>query len=636
MKLFAFCTALAIAISVFAGAGLTYVFAEDYPPYNPAGNLFSNGDCSNTASGNGWTYYGAAGHAAISMQNEALKITVYQFHSTNRTVITVTHNDVPLQPNKVYKVSFWMKCSETVKFGKTDKFPGNNQELLVRVMKDTNTYVDKDGKQSYLQFTLPAEDAVFEKDTWKKVEGILNTEGFEAAMDQEKYLVRFFLGTGTVITDNTAVKELSSILTIILDSFELREVGEELPQAALELTAEGAGEDDVVLTADRNVENGAKTTITAAVKPGKNIVFEKWVNSRGEIVSSDPVYTFENSGDTSFKAVFKNLHQYDIEVEVNDSQLGTVSQTTGKYNYGDTVTLTAVPNGNNKFECWEEDGYVVSTNTDYKFTVKGNHKIKANFVETGKHKVVFKDAKGKIFKIESVEKGKAATAPSAAELLKPGYEFAGWDKDFSNITEDTEVTAIYKQVDKKYTVSVENGAIDGFGGTNSRQYEFDSLVTVIANDSKNFSYWKDGKTNRILSYDPIYSFYVSGDISLIAVNKATDAQKKPVVVINNVIEEKDAVSFAVQYTVPSGTGYKIEEYGILLSDTFDQNSVFNLSTTEAVRKSAVNSTALTGQFMITKENAGSKTWYGRAYIIYKDGKGNLVTVYSDIVSGKGQ
>lgn len=636
-KLIAYLIALAVTISVFAVTNLPNVYAEDYPPYNAEGNLFSNGDCSNSSPGNGWTYYGAAGYAFITIQDEALKLTVYKFDSSNRTYITMTHDGVPLKPNKEYKVSFWIKCSETIKFGKTDKYPGNNQELLVRVMKTGSTYVDKDGTQKYLQFTI---NDTFEKDTWRKVEGILNTEGYESAMDQEKYIIRFFLGTGTIIANNTEDKEPSYPVTIICDNFEIREAGEggeageDIPQAALELKAEGAMEDDVLLSKTGSSKNGTGTTITAAVKPGRNLVLEKWVNSSGAFVSSNSIYTIGNNGDTSYKAVFKSLPQYDIEIEVNDSQLGTVSQSTGKYNYGETVTITATPNGDNKFVCWEEDGNVVSTNANYKFTVKGNHKIKANFVEAGKYKVVFKDAKGKIFKIESVEKGKSATAPVDADILKPGYEFTGWDKDFSNITGDTEVVATYKQNDTKYNVSVENGAFDGFGSATSRQCEFDTLVTVIASDTKNFSYWKDSTANKILSYDPIYSFYVSEDISLTAVNNAADAQKKPVVVINSVIQEKGAVSFAAQYTIPSGTEYKIEEYGVLLSETYDPNDIFNLSTTSVIRKSATSSTALTGQFVVTKEDAGSKTWYGRAYIVCKDGKGNLITLYSDVAEGR--
>ncbi|MBR4636223.1 MAG: InlB B-repeat-containing protein [Clostridia bacterium] len=57
------------------------------------------------------------------------------------------------------------------------------------------------------------------------------------------------------------------------------------------------------------------------------------------------------------------------------------------------------------------------------------------------HTVVFRDWNGDVLKIEVVAHGEAATAPADPE--REGYTFTGWDKDFSNITTDTDVTAQY-------------------------------------------------------------------------------------------------------------------------------------------------------------------------------------------------
>jgi len=43
----------------------------------------------------------------------------------------------------------------------------------------------------------------------------------------------------------------------------------------------------------------------------------------------------------------------------------------------------------------------------------------------------------------SVKEGQAATAPAAP--VHAGYEFVGWDKDFSNVTSNMTVTALYQQ-----------------------------------------------------------------------------------------------------------------------------------------------------------------------------------------------
>lgn len=58
--------------------------------------------------------------------------------------------------------------------------------------------------------------------------------------------------------------------------------------------------------------------------------------------------------------------------------------------------------------------------------------------------VTFKDSEGNVLKTEKVKAGASATSPTAP--TKEGYEFTGWDKDFSNIQGDLEVTAQYQEV----------------------------------------------------------------------------------------------------------------------------------------------------------------------------------------------
>lgn len=74
--------------------------------------------------------------------------------------------------------------------------------------------------------------------------------------------------------------------------------------------------------------------------------------------------------------------------------------------------------------------------------------IKITVIEQVKEKfvVVFKDRSGTIIKQEAVEKGKDATAPKLNE--EEGYEFIGWDQDFTNVTKNLIVKAIYKKVCK--------------------------------------------------------------------------------------------------------------------------------------------------------------------------------------------
>ena len=57
--------------------------------------------------------------------------------------------------------------------------------------------------------------------------------------------------------------------------------------------------------------------------------------------------------------------------------------------------------------------------------------------------VTFKDWDGTVLNTQTVESGKAATAP--ADPSREGYIFTGWDKAFNNVTSDLTVTALYEQ-----------------------------------------------------------------------------------------------------------------------------------------------------------------------------------------------
>lgn len=69
--------------------------------------------------------------------------------------------------------------------------------------------------------------------------------------------------------------------------------------------------------------------------------------------------------------------------------------------------------------------------------------------------VTFKDGE-KVLSTQTVEFEAAATAPDTARLSPPeGMHFAKWDKDFSKVTEDIEVSAVYEI--NFYTVIFKNG-----------------------------------------------------------------------------------------------------------------------------------------------------------------------------------
>lgn len=113
--------------------------------------------------------------------------------------------------------------------------------------------------------------------------------------------------------------------------------------------------------------------------------------------------------------------------------------------HGDTVTAPEVPKKDGKtFSKWDKDFKNITSD----LTINAVYDVDT-------FKVTFKDGE-KVLETQTVEYEAAATAPDIARLSPPeGMHFAKWDKDFSKVTEDIEVSAVYEL--NEYTVTFKNG-----------------------------------------------------------------------------------------------------------------------------------------------------------------------------------
>lgn len=113
--------------------------------------------------------------------------------------------------------------------------------------------------------------------------------------------------------------------------------------------------------------------------------------------------------------------------------------------HGSAVTAPEVPKKDGKtFSKWDKDFSKVTSD----LTINAVYDVNT-------FKVTFKDGE-KVLETQTVEYEAAATAPDTARLSPPeGMHFAKWDKDFSKVTEDIEVSAVYEL--NVYTVTFKNG-----------------------------------------------------------------------------------------------------------------------------------------------------------------------------------
>ena len=145
------------------------------------------------------------------------------------------------------------------------------------------------------------------------------------------------------------------------------------------------------------------------------------------------------NGDTVY--VKWTINKYTVTFMDGEKVLATFTNVT----HGSAVTAPEVPEKDGKtFSKWDKDFKNITSD----LTINAVYDVDT-------FTVTFKDGE-KVLETQTVEYEAAATAPDTARLSPPeGMHFAKWDKDFSKVTEDIEVSAVYEL--NEYTVIFKNG-----------------------------------------------------------------------------------------------------------------------------------------------------------------------------------
>lgn len=123
-----------------------------------------------------------------------------------------------------------------------------------------------------------------------------------------------------------------------------------------------------------------------------------------------------------------------------------------------------------KFTGWDKEYYNITSNlTIYaKYT-----KLEQPKIENPKYTVIFKNYDGTTISSQTVEKNASARTPDSP--YREGYQFVGWDRDYSNVTSNLTVYAKYiKFEDKKDDTAKPNK--NNLQKWNPDQYEEDDSV----------------------------------------------------------------------------------------------------------------------------------------------------------------
>ena len=94
---------------------------------------------------------------------------------------------------------------------------------------------------------------------------------------------------------------------------------------------------------------------------------------------------------------------------------------------------------------------------------------------------------------------------------------------------------------------------------------------------------------------------------------------------NPVMADETRIAFFAERNISSD--YEIIETGVIMGKSA------GLTLESAPIKAVAKSKAQNGQFTVRKKGVVSgETWYGRAYVIYRDSTGSAQTIYSNEVN----
>jgi len=203
--------------------------------------------------------------------------------------------------------------------------------------------------------------------------------------------------------------------------------------------------------------------------------FQQW--QQGTNIPVFDSLPFKNEITNSFDVNNENILEYNVEKD----------------------GILKAPVGNFKFLGWYDNEYFVGERIE-KLTIgnfKNNNSIKLYAMwdyDTSIHEVTFMGAGSTVLGKYFIEDGEKVVAPEVNELL--GFTFYKWDKDYSNITSDIVINALYKPI--VYYISFDSYFYD---------IEFDKLdkytildnyeLPILEKEGYLFLGWFDSDGNRI-------------------------------------------------------------------------------------------------------------------------------------------
>ena len=312
-----------------------------------------------------------------------------------------------------------------------------------------------------------------------------------------------------------------------------------------------------------------------------------------------------------------------------------------KFAENGTYTLVATPNENCTFVGWQTGNKIVSTDATYTTVAIADITYTPVFAESTKPvQFTFVDMFNNVISSQSVASGADVKIPQQAPTYT-GYTFTGWSADEATIKAATSSMTVYAQYEKDaaatYTVTTDADATVAYGSNSAQgtlaDVPYGTQVTVSKAGATAWAI--DGK---IVAYGDSYTFYVASDVTVKAASATTQAPVVAAVSANQVAGSYKVEFVATRAMVDGCTylksgfvyGKNLTDADLTLANVGKKGSADNSG---VVKAAYANSTEGSTQFILSYGiSAQTGTASAKAFLTYKDQKGKVQTVYSDVMN----
>jgi len=371
------------------------------------------------------------------------------------------------------------------------------------------------------------------------------------------------------------------------------------------------------------------TNVTLKAVAADTFKFIGWydnTNGYNELISKLATIEFTINGDANIEARFISetvAPMAQIAVVPNDQIVGgTVNVQSGEVSIGEQIELTATPDTGKQLAYWTRvsDGNVAYVGAADAVAVDP---LGSSVVYTP----VFVDEGTETIKLYINHQGMiVGVDEEPAVPTEIGFTYSAWEK-----TGDEGIVEIYTSAREansetyKLTVKFANGTV--------REYEFQTYDYVIFSSSvdDDVQWVLDG---TVISYSSDLGFHIAATADAVLEEVVVTEAAEAIVLGLSAVYDAGAnkIVFTATQSVPEN--FEFVQCGVLLAKegTVADTANMTLETDGVIIGKSTGSSTDTTTFVIRKGKVEQgDTWYGRPYLIYKEGD-LYKTIYADTMS----